>query len=439
MMKSVTMVAWDAAPVRGDGGLAHAVGRLANQLSALGVETRILLPAWLARTKFASASPLCHPIPVKLPDAVRHASRWRQHAEFCRAAHASFERLTDHGSSDAIVVHSDESALFALRQRRKRNSPPLVFWIHSLFDPPIDDLPHEDRRLLSSKSVMPSAINAADIVVTSAGVMKDAREFEWPTGMRELQQALLLAETDGRLLTVESIGCLPERSKVPPAPVTSSPSLVELDGTPYVLFPARPSVDKGLALFAAIAEGLRSDHIDCVAIRRPSWNTRLEEPYSGLPLRWLPWLAQDELLLAMRGAACTVLPSITEGFGLATAESVYHGITTLYQPIGGQHVLKFFPNARPVSLTTDDRARLYRVWVDLSTNSTDRWTAWSRHEQSLRPLIEEWVQTIRATVLEGQQPLEPHERCPEPAAEHRWGDRLMRCLEARLPVNEPSQ
>jgi hypothetical protein len=174
-------------------------------------------------------------------------------------------------------------------------------------------------------------------------------------------------------------------------------------------------------------------------MRRPSWNTRLEEPYSGLPVRWLPWLAQDELLLAMRGAACTVLPSITEGFGLATAESVYEGITTLYQPVGGQHVLKFFPNARPVSLTTDDRARLYRVWADLSTNSIDRWTAWSRHEQSLRPLVEKWVQAIRATVLEGVQPSEPHKRCPEPAAQYRWANRLMRCLDARLPVEEQSQ
>jgi len=439
MMKSVTMVAWDSAPVRGDGGLAYAVGRLASQLSALGVETRILLPAWSASTKFTGASPLWHPILVELPDAVRHASRWRQHAEFCRAAHARFERLADHSTSDAIIVHSDESALFALRQRSKWNSPPLVFWVHSLFDPPIDDLPHEDRRLLRSKSLMPSAINAADIVVTSAGVMKDASEFDWPTGMRELQQALLLAGSDGRLLTVESTGCLPEWAKAPLTPLTSPPRLAELDGTSYVLFPARPSVDKGLALLAAIAEGLRNDHIDCVAIKRPFWNSRLEEPYSSLPLRWLPWLSQDELVQAMRGAACTVLPSVTEGFGLATAESANQGITTLYQPVGGQHTLQVFPHARAISLTTNDRARLYRVWVDLSTNLTDRWSAWSRHEQSLRPLVERWVQALRATVLGGEQPSEPHESCSEPAAEHRWGNRLMRCLDGRLPTNERSQ
>src|SRR6185295_18816519 len=92
MMKSVTMVAWESAPVRGDGGLACAVGRLASQLSTLGVETRILLPAWSTSTKFAGANPLWHPILVELPDAVRRASLWRQYAEFCRAAHAKFER-----------------------------------------------------------------------------------------------------------------------------------------------------------------------------------------------------------------------------------------------------------------------------------------------------------------------------------------------------------
>jgi hypothetical protein len=431
MTKSVTMVAWDAAPVRGDGGLAYAVGRLANQLSSLGVETRILLPASSASTEFAGASPLWHPILVTLPDSVRHASRWRQHAEFCRAAHATFERLADHSSSDAIVVHSDEGALFALRQRSRRNSPPLVFWIHSLFDPPLDDLPREDMRLLSSKSLMASAVSAADIVVTSAGVMKDASEFEWPTGMRELQEALLLADTNRRLLTVESTGCLPESSEAVRTPLSSLRGMAELTGSSYVLFPARPSVDKGLALFAAIAEGLRKDHIDCVAMRRPSWTTRLEEPFSRLPLKWLPWLAQDELLQAMRGAACIVMPSITEGFGLATAESVFQGITTLYQPVGGQHALQVFPNARAVSLTTEDRAKLYQVWVDLSTNSTDRWRTWHRHEQSLRPLIERWVQAIRATVLGGEQTREPHEHCPEPAAEYRWGNRFLRFLDDR--------
>ena len=36
-------------------------------------------------------------------------------------------------------------------------------------------------------------------------------------------------------------------------------------------------------------------------------------------------------LVAMRNAACTVLPSITEGFGLAAAESISQGVATLYQ------------------------------------------------------------------------------------------------------------
>jgi hypothetical protein len=50
----------------------------------------------------------------------------------------------------------------------------------------------------------------ADMVVTSAGILQDAQEFEWPDRLQELQQALAIASTEHRVLTVESMGCLPE-------------------------------------------------------------------------------------------------------------------------------------------------------------------------------------------------------------------------------------
>src|SRR5213078_239483 len=110
------------------------------------------------------------------------------------------------------------------------------------------------------------------------------------------------------------------------------------------------------------------------------------------PIYWLPWLAQDELLVAMRNAACTVLPSLTEGFGLAAAESISQGVATLYQQVGGHHVLQPLPNALTVPLTTSERAHLYGLWAELIDNHTDPWSIWARHEISLRPLIDKWVE-----------------------------------------------
>src|SRR6185295_11704066 len=114
------------------------------------------------------------------------------------------------------------------------------------------------------------------------------------------------------------------------------------------------------------------------------------------PIHWVPWLAQDELLIAMRNAACTVLPSITEGFGLAAAESISQGVTTLYQQVGGHHGLQVHPNALPVHLMTSERAQLYCLWSELIETHPDSWPVWSRHEMSLRPLVDKWVEAIRS-------------------------------------------
>ena len=168
--------------------------------------------------------------------------------------------------------------------------------------------------------------------------------------------------------------------------------------SPYVLFPCRPSVDKGLGIFEAIAERLRADKIACVAVQPPAQQAGSESPSRNSFIHWLPWLTQDELLVAMRQAACTVLPSITEGFGLAAAESISQGVATLYQQVGGHHSLQTFPNALPVPLTTSERAQLYSLWSELIDIHPDSWPVWTRHEASLRPLVDKWVEAIKSVV-----------------------------------------
>ena len=408
-MKSVTMIAWELDPFFVRGGTAYAIRRLADQLTGLGIETRVLLPDWPACVDTRPAKNLI-PVPLKMPAGIRRTPRVVQCSEFCRVA---LEHIKTSARSDAVIAHSDEGAMFTILRNGKKSGEPSVFWLHSLYDPPTSDLSNDQRRLLPSHSLLASAVMMADIVVTSTGILKDVREFEWPDRLKELQKALTIASAEQRVLTVESIGCLPEGPK-------NSLNLENLKNlsSPYVLFPCRPSVDKGLGIFAAIAERLRADNIACVAVERPGDRAKAEKRNDFI--YWLPWLAQDELLVAMRNAACTVLPSITEGFGLAAAESISHGVTTLYQEVGGHHSLQGLPNARPISLTTSERARLYDLWSQLIDVDPNSWDVWARHEIPLRPIVNKWVETIKSVVYKTSRGTDFF----EPPVEERWGNKL---------------
>jgi hypothetical protein len=227
------------------------------------------------------------------------------------------------------------------------------------------------------------------------------------------------------VLTVESMGCLPQAPKDSQHQLTHSSNLEELKKvpSPYVLFPARPSLDKGFGFFAAVAERLRADNIACVAVQRPAPSAMSANPSGNAPIYWLPWLTQDELLIAMRNAACTVLPSITEGFSLAAAESISQGVATLYQQVGGHHGLETFPNALPVPLTTNERAQLYGLWSEL-IEFHDSWSVWKRYEISLRPLIDKWVEAIRSVVHRANGGKGENIPFPKLPAEDRWGNKL---------------
>ena len=426
-MKSVTMVSWELDPFYTRGGTAYAIRRLADQLTELGIETRVLLPDRTGTRR--GQDPLF--LSLEMRAGVR-TPRVVQCSEFCRAALEAVEQTGAGARSDAVIAHSDEGAMFTVLRSGNRSREPSVFWLHSLYDPPVSDLSKEQRRLLPSPSLLASAVMTADLVVTSAGVLKDAREFEWPDRLKELQKALTMASAEHRVLTVESMGCLPEVPEHSPNRPTRSSNLENLKRvpSPYVLFPCRPSVDKGFGIFAAVAERLRADDIACVAVQRPSGRTESGNRSRSAPVYYLPWLAQDELLVAMGNAACTVLPSITEGFGLAAAESISQGVTTLYHQVGGHHSLQAFPNALPVPLTTGERAHLYGLWSELIGTHPDSWAVWTRQESSLRSLVDKWVEAIRSVVYftDGMRGVETGHFSERPV-EERWGNRLRRRIE----------
>jgi glycosyltransferase involved in cell wall biosynthesis len=437
IVKSATMISWDLYPFHTRGGTAYAIRRLADQLTGLGIETRVLLPDCLDTRPGKNVTPLLKPMLLRMPDEIHRASRGAQCSEFGRAALAAVEQVSAGAGSDAVIAHSLEGAMFIVLRSGKPSREPSVFWLHSLYDPPLDDLPKEQRRLMPFRTLLASAVMLADIVVTSTGILKDAREFEWPDRLKELQKALTLASAERRVLTVESTGCLPGVPEDSPNEMiqSSNPENLTNIPSPYVLFPGRPSVDKGFGIFAAIAERLRADNIACVAVQRPVRPAKPEYPSCNAPIYWSPWLAQHELVVAMRNAACTVLPSITEGFGLAAAESVSRGVITLYQKVGGHHGLPALPNALPVPLTTTERAHLYGLWSELF-GSHDYWAVWNRYEISLGPLVDKWVEAIRSVVYRadgGKLGIDnPH--LPELPLEERWGNRLRQRIEVGANV-----
>jgi len=431
-VKSVTMISSELAPFCVRGGTAYAIRRLADQLVELGIETRVLLPDWVD-TQLASDSPLLIPIPVKMRAEVRGAPVMVQCNEFSRAAMAAFDQIKNNSGSDAVIAHGDEGAMFMVLRDGERSGGPAVFWLHTLYDPPLSVFSKEQRRSLPSQSLLASAVMMADVVVTSSGVLKDAREFEWPNPLKELQNALTIASAEHRVLTVESVGCLPVVPKNSENKLDLGSSLENLKDvlSPYVFFPGRPTVDKGFGIFGAIAERLRDERFACVAVRRPEPQPKRKRPFRQL-VHWLPWLTQEELTVVMRNAICTVLPSITEAFGLAAAESVSLGVETLYHPVGGHHVLESFPHAHPVALTSSERAQLYRLWSDLIATDPDSWPVWTRHEISLRPLIDRWVEAIRSIACRGDAanaPTENSARRAEMIEAERWGSKLVRRIE----------
>ncbi|HEY6805368.1 MAG TPA: glycosyltransferase [Pyrinomonadaceae bacterium] len=426
-MKSVIMIAWDFDPFYVRGGTAYAIRRLADQLTGQGIATTVLLPARDDTESQPLPTSLLRTTTIKIGNEFRNAPRIVQCREFCRVALETVEQTMT--NSDAIIAHGDEAAMFLVMRNSKRSPGPSVFWLHSLYDPPIGELSEDQRRSLPSNSLLASAVKVADIVVTSTGVLQDAQEFEWPAGLKELQNALMTASTDQRILTVEAVGCLSAMSNDAEATLSATPKLRNLK-QPYVLFPCRPTVDKGMGIFAVIAERLRKDGTACVAVGPPNHGPAVNSRAQDSAIQWLPWLSQDELQIAMRNAVCTVLPSITEGFGLAAAESASLGVVTLYQQVGGHHGLQSFPNAVPVALTTSERARLYQLWTELVAVDPDSWSVWSKYEPSFRPLIERWVEAIRSVM---KSPASTFSAGPRGIAQQ-WGDRLRDGIEAGVKV-----
>src|SRR6185503_20906804 len=102
------MISWELDPFRTRGGTAYAIRRLADQLTTLGIETRVLLPDGSDTHVVNNVQPLLNPVFVQMPADIDRASRGRQCVEFCRAA---LDALAQTVESDVFIAHSLEGAM----------------------------------------------------------------------------------------------------------------------------------------------------------------------------------------------------------------------------------------------------------------------------------------------------------------------------------------
>ena len=213
-MKSVTMISWELDPFHTRGGTAYAIRRLADQLMELRIQTRVLLPDWLDTYPGKDLPPFAD------ADTFEDASRTPSRPS--RAAISVSSVVLRSKQSKRLVPTQDQMPSLLIASKARCSSfgeaeghlvsrQSFGFTVFTTLR--INDFSKDQRQPLPYRSLLACAVTMADIVVTSAGILKDAREFEWPESLKELQKALTIASAENRVLTVESMGCLPEVPK----------------------------------------------------------------------------------------------------------------------------------------------------------------------------------------------------------------------------------
>lgn len=397
------------------GGLGVAVARLVEQLADAGARSRVLMPAGAhAAGVHARAWGRIAALPVEGRGADRIASLTDL-----------AQREREHEAASVFVAHDHECAAAAVLARRSRPNDRVVLWLHSLYDTPHPaELPEHVRSQLRGDSVVASALEIADLVVTSAGVLADARALDWPPRMRATQTTLLAAAERGCVLTVEANACLP--ASLPSQPL-SRPA------RPRVLLAARPGVHKGAGVFIEIAAALAHLDVEFIGLGDPEAGGLTREMPGVDRIEWLDWQTPESFWSLLRGATCVLMPSVSEGFGLAAAEADAIGVPVIYSDVGGLRSLPTSARATSIGLTPAERRELYRLWGDLiGSNAAGAWAAWTAARPRLDALIERWIEHVRRAVRDGAVASTPASIVartpPSPAS---WGARLLTALGER--------
>jgi glycosyltransferase involved in cell wall biosynthesis len=249
---------------------------------------------------------------------------------------------------------------------------------------------------MSSDSLLASAINDSCLFVTSGGVLKDALSIIWPQRLRDTQRAIQEAHGAGKIVIVESLGLLKERCL--PTQNLNIARKYGLTEKPFVLFPSRPVLSKGIGFIQTVAKVMRDENLMFVAVGKPSNEIRRMCPN----ISWIPWLEKHELFALMGQASVIVHPSLTEGYGLAAAESAKYNNKVLCHPVGGLHILTERNLVDEVSITNEELSGLYTLWSDLLTtqNNSEAVRVWHEQSASFKKLTDKWIEALSRKVLE---------------------------------------
>jgi glycosyltransferase involved in cell wall biosynthesis len=380
----ITHVSTELAPYAVCGGLGIGLRRLIDQLARAGVCSRVLIESRADLVRRDEAWGELVPLPVA-------GDRYEQLATMNERALEIIARASDYDR--AVVAHDNECAATLTLARRHgfvSRDTSLVLWLHSLSDRSADRLPLRER--LPPGSLTANAIAAADLCVTSPGVLDDADAFEWPTRMQAMQRELLRAKARGAVLCVSPEQNLDRQLSPDPPSATRD--------RPQVLFPARANVNKGVAVFIEIAARLSDLDVDFVVTGEPDPTLDMARPGVSR-IRWIGWRSQAELFSLIGAAHCVVIPSLSEGFGVGAAEAVQLGARVLHHDIGGLRSLPRGPRCTALSLSTSERATLYEIWASFfERESTTHWQLWDHARPRLSSLLDRWVERVEAALRE---------------------------------------
>jgi glycosyltransferase involved in cell wall biosynthesis len=419
------MISSELAPYRCFGGLGVAVENLSSQLVSLGVTTEVFFPLSdppvIAHHRMNGLIPSAVDVPIDSANQ-NDVELAPNLTIFCQKALSSLTRK----SKNFFVAHDNEAAISVVIG--KQLEAPSVFWLHSLYDHPVrSDFPVAIKRLLKSESLLSSAISDSHMMVTSSGMLKDALSIKWPDRLREVQQAIQDADRNKKIILTESLGLLKERV----ASVVNADAVAKygLTKKPFILFSSRPVLYKGIGFFELIAKKMRSEKLEFVAVGCPSDEVRS----LCKNILWIPWLEKNELFNLMAKAIAVVHPSLTEGYGLAAAESTMFNRNVFCHPVGGLQILIERQLANEVSLTREELYSLYELWSSLLITNSQRDAVATWHEQSasFEGLVGKWVNNLSRKLFEKENSAKQESQIwgGQSWPNMTWGETLLRANE----------
>lgn len=383
-MKRLTMISFELAPHRCDGGLGIAVERLASQLRALGVNVEIIFPSSGDAIRIKEDQLSLTGIPFVYFPFANDIERALAIANFCLRV----SNIIRENDSLLVVCHDNETAL--IPSLIKGSGKKCIFWLHSLYDTPKKTLlPLYASKEIQNNSILATGIINSDLLVTSSGIIQDALQFQWPKELNDLQTSILNKHTEGNVITVESGGCMPNYSEIfSPYSVATKYGLVPKK---FILFPSRPTFSKGIAIFNEIAKRMNSCPIVFAATGIPTYEVKQKCSF----LHWLPWMINIDLFKLMSEALAVVHPSLTEGYGLSAMESIIFADMTICHDVGGLRFLKGNNAASTIELTEPEKYTLYELWARVLNFPPEiYWNHWLCSKEMLNILLSKWVTII---------------------------------------------